>query len=84
MGLKKFNIQIKIIKSGNTLSNYVIPIEVNVGENVLNIKNRCRTMIKNINQNKVSEDILYVGNRKLNNDNVIKDFYGLEYNLILK
>jgi hypothetical protein len=87
----RYTIQSKILKEVNenykkTLSNYVTSYnsdkELTVGEIKTMVKESQSLLPTNW---EISEEKLYVGNREMKDNNIIlKDLHGLEYNLIYK
>lgn len=80
------NIQIKILKKDekSVLTNYVTNLDFNPSETVLNQKTVIKSSISNVETFDVEEEILWYGNKKLKDDELMPLRSGLEYNLIVK
>lgn len=80
------NIQIKILKKDekSVLTNYVTSLDFNPSETVLNQKTVIKSSISNFETFDIQEEILWHGNKKLKDDELMPLRSGLEYNLIVK
>ena len=80
------NIQIKILKnSGDTIvTNYVTSLDLQSSATTLTQKSIIKSSISNIDTFEIENEILWWGNKKLKDDEIVQLRSGLEYNLIVK
>ncbi len=88
MGLKlnnmKTNIQIKIFKKNTVITNYVTGFKISETFSILDFKNLIKSDIKQLPAHTIIDEVFYVGNKKLNDNDVVPISSGLEYNIFLK
>ena len=82
----KYQTQIKVISKDKkiNLTNYATTFNLNEDTKCGEFKTQIRSTLNFMNELKVVEEVLYLGNKKLEDDQILPTQSGLEYNLIFE
>ena len=79
------NIQVKIIySSGDTISNYVSNFNLPEPAICSDVKNIIKSQISGSDAFTIEREVLYFGNKKLKDEDIVPKYPGAEYNIFIK